>query len=263
MIRYQILNRLLWGIIALCALAVSLMGLLNTGIYQSFAKSDLISGLIAQDLISLLVAISLIYFSLFSKAIGIKKLVIILGMIGYLFYGYGIYVMELFYNAFYFVYMVIFGLSFYSIVVGIVAIDINLRSKVEVNRTILILSALFLFMNPLIFYPLWITEILPYILERQRPEVFYSVYILDLCLIMPAMVIVGVMALKNSGWALLLLPALLVWGFILLFAVALGGMIQWIRDQTVSLEEISFYLVLSLIFIGLIAAYFRRLKISF
>ena len=156
--------------------------------------------------------------------------------------------------------MGIFGLSFYSIIVGITAIDKDLWLKIQVSRIIRIPAASFLLLNPMIFYPLWIAQILPFIQSGQRPDVFYSIYILDICFIMPAMAIVGIMALKNNGWGIMLLPALLIKGFTLLFSVALGGIISWIKDQAYNYGEITFYLILSIVFLGLVITYFRNLK---
>lgn len=261
MIHHQKTNRISWLIIAILSFIASITGVITPTIYQPFVKSTLIPGLISQDLITILAAGALLFFSLFPQTIHLKKLVLVLGILGYLFYGYGIYVIEQFYNVFYPLYMGIFGLSFYSIIAGITAIDKGLWLKIQVSRIIRIPAASFLLLNPMIFYPLWIAQILPFIQSGQRPDVFYSIYILDMCFIMPAMAIVGIMALKNKGWGLMLLPALLIKGYTLLFSVALGGSILWIQNQDGNIGEIIFYLVLSFIFLGLAIIYLHRLKI--
>jgi len=262
MIHYQKTNRTLWFIIALLTIVASVNGLIFPEIYQPFVKPAQLPGLVSQDLMSLIAALALFLFSFFSRSIDARKLVIAVGILGYLFYAYGIYVIEQFYTVWYFLYMGIFGLSFYTIFTGILAIDSSLWINIRVSRKVHIISAIFLLLIPFIFYPLWIMQIVPLIRESQRAGVFYSIYILDLCFILPAMIVIAIMSLKNRGWAILFQPALLFWGGMLLFSVALGGFIHWIQEHTINMKETTFYFVLSMVFLRLTVMYFRKLQFN-
>jgi hypothetical protein len=258
---YQKIDRYLWLVIAVLCLIGSLTGLIHPDIYQNFVNSDLLPGLTSQDLISAGSGCILLFYSLSSKSIDYRRQIIIIGILGYLFYAYGIYVIEQFYNMLYILYMGIFSLSFYALISGLIGIDSGLWFNLRISGSIRVLSAIFLFLNPLVFYPLWISQIISFIVEGRQPVAFYSVYILDLCFVMPAMVIVATMAFKKKGFGILLQPSLLIWGFILLFSVALGGLVGLIQNGSINLGETGFYLALSLVFLGLAILYFRHLKI--
>jgi hypothetical protein len=78
----------------------------------------------------------------------------------------------------------------------------------------------------LLFCPLWIGRLLPLMHSGQKPDALYSIFILDLCFVMPAFVIVAVLTAQNKGLGLLLTPVLFVKGFTLLFSVALGSLFK-------------------------------------
>lgn len=58
---------------------------------------------------------------------------------------------------------------------------------------------------------------MPLIQTATRVEYFYSIYIMDMAFVFPALIILGVLAAKQRGLGLLLLPVAFVKGFTLLF----------------------------------------------
>ena len=96
------MNKLLWSITALCSFAAALVGVLNPGIYSRVISSDMMPAVMGQDLMTILAAIIILVLTFLTKANDSKKQVIILGIIGYLFYAYGIYVIERLYNGLYY-----------------------------------------------------------------------------------------------------------------------------------------------------------------
>jgi hypothetical protein len=59
-------------------------------------------------------ALCLLYLALTTRSDRIRRQIIALGLLGYLFYAYGIYVIERAYNGLYLVYMAIFALAFWA-----------------------------------------------------------------------------------------------------------------------------------------------------
>jgi len=116
-------------IVSLLALFAGLSGLLNKNLYTEVFLAGtiskfLVSGSIAQDIISVPLGLLLAVLSLlFLKQPGYKTFIAILGLAGYFFYGYGLYTMQGQYTSIYLVYLAVFGLSLYSIIWGLISFE--------------------------------------------------------------------------------------------------------------------------------------------
>jgi hypothetical protein len=107
-------HKVLWVTLGLFAVGVSFVGIVTKAeIYNSLVEERLIPGTYGQDIISLVAGVLLIVFAFLAKDKQIKLQVVILGLLGYFFYAYGIYVIERVYNSLHLWYMAIFTLSFW------------------------------------------------------------------------------------------------------------------------------------------------------
>jgi hypothetical protein len=262
MIRKLGVNKILWFLDALLSLIAALIGVFNPGIYSKVISTELMPGVISQDIITIIASIAILLCIFRTKEKGAIMQIIILGIIGYLFYGYGIYVIERVYNILYFVYLAIFGLSFYSIVYGVANIRPEIKQQVKLPKIMRNVAVGFSLFIPLLFYPLWTTMLLPLIRTGQKIEFMYSIYIMDICFVLPAFIIIAIMTAKSQGLGLLLTPTLFIKGFTLLFSVALGGILKPFFNQTGGMGEIGMYLGLSVVFLALTVVYFRNLKVN-
>jgi hypothetical protein len=256
------MNKMLWIITALCSFAAALVGILNPVIYSKVINSEIMPAVMGQDLMTVLAAILILILAVLTKAGDSKKQVIILGILGYLFYAYGIYVVERIYNVLYYLYIVIFGLSFWSLVYGVLKIrgeDVQIIYVPALMRNI---SAGFSFLVALVFTILWVMQLLPLVITGEKIEFMYSIYILDLCFIMPAFVIVGVLVLRKARLGLLLVPAMFVLGFTLIFSLVLSESLKPLFNDATSVGGIIPNLVLSLLFLVLACLYLWKLKFS-
>lgn len=152
-------NRILWVSVALLSLVAAFIGVANPGLYSQVVSTEMMPGVLSQDLITIVSSIVVLFLTVRIKEEDSIKQIVILGIIIYLFYGYGIYVIERIYNVLYFVYMAIFGLSFYSIIYSVANIRKEMLPKIQLPKTIRFVSVGFLLINPLIFYPLWALHI--------------------------------------------------------------------------------------------------------
>ncbi|MBN2411787.1 hypothetical protein JXQ31_08845 [candidate division KSB1 bacterium] len=255
--------KILWFSTAFLAFITALAGVVYPGIYYMVVSTKILPGVLSQDLMTL-VASALVLFLVFRMKENDKiKQIVILGILGYLFYGYGIYVIERLYNILYLVYMAIFGLSFYTLIFSITEIRKETLQKVKLPGAIRIISVVFLLFNPLIFYPLWISQLLPLIRFGQKIEFMYSIYILDLCFIMPAFVMLAVMTARNKGLGLVLTPALFVLGFTLLAPLAVGEFLKpLLFHQPMDTAGMWLFLCLSILFLSLAVICCRKLVIN-
>ena len=124
------------------------------------------------------------------------------------------------------------------------------------------ISAGFSLLVAVVFNILWIIQLLPLVQSGEKIEFLYSVYILDLCFIMPAFVIIGIMAAKKAVLGLLLIPAMFILGFILIISLAVSETVKPLYDLTINTGGLVPSLVLSTLFLVLAALHLRKLKIN-
>lgn len=237
--------------------------MLNPEIYQQVVSKDIVPGVFSQDLMTIPASITVLLLTSRIKEEDFIKQAVVLGILGFFFYGYGIYTIERLYNVLYLLYMAILGLSFYSIIYSLSNIRKENLQMLEVPKIVRFVSVAFLLVNPLIFYPLWISQLLALLMTGEKIEFLYSTYILDLCFIMPAFIIAAVVAARRDVMGLLLTPALFVMGFTLLAPLALSEFLKpLLYDLSMDTAEMGLFLLLSILFLILIVAYSWSLKIK-
>jgi hypothetical protein len=211
----------------------------------------MLPGTIAQDAITILASLVLVFLSLTIADKKIKQQIVALSLLAYLFYGYGIYVIEQLYNSLYLLYMAICALAFWSIVYGVVYINKNAVQQMNMPKPVRFLSIGCLFGIPVLFYVLWIGQLLPLMRTGDKIEFTYSIFILDMVFVLPAFMVTAVLLIKKNAFGLLFAPILFIKAFTLLFSVGVGGLFQLFYLQAVAVGEIVFYMLLSIIFLAL------------
>lgn len=262
MIRNPNENKVLWRLTAVLSLITALVGVFNPGIYSKVVRTDLIPWVFGQDMMTIVASVIILLLTIRIKKEDSKKQIVILGILGYLFYAYGIYAIERVYNELYYFYLAIFGLSFWSIVYGVASIRQEILQKVELSGLMRNISSGFSLFVALVFNALWIIQLLPLIQTGEKIEFLYSVYILDLCFIMPAFMILGIMALRKAGLGLLLIPAMFILAFTLIFSLAVSEMVKPLYDLTITIGGLGPSLILSILFLILAALHLRKLKLD-
>jgi hypothetical protein len=86
MMRNPVQNRILWIVTAALVLAASLAGVINPSIYSKVITEALLPGVVAQDAMSVVAAIVLLALAITAKPSAFNAQIIILGILGYLFY---------------------------------------------------------------------------------------------------------------------------------------------------------------------------------
>lgn len=235
-------------------------GILHPAWYAGLVPGNLIPGVVSQDMVTVPLALSLIVSAFRPRGLEGRNRIAVLGVLGYIFYAYGIYTIERVYNLLYFAYLALFSLSFFVGMAGI--FEACKATRVSLPRPLRYVSAVFLGFNPLLFFPLWISQLLPLLRGRNRIDSIYSIYILDLASVMPAFVILAVLVLRNRSPALLLTPALFIKGFTLLFSAALGGLLKPFYGQVADAGEIALYLGLAMGFLALTVVLLRDIRLE-
>lgn len=253
-------NKLIWFVVFIGALIASIAGVLDTGIYAKVVSKEILPGAYSQDLITVVSSILAIVLLIPTKEKHVKRQIIILGLLGYLFYGYGIYVIERAYNLYYLLYMAIYTLSFWAIVYGLASLKKEVLARAVLPKKLKNISAGGALLQPIIFYPLWISMLVPLMQTGNQIDQLYSIFILDLCFIMPAFAILAYYTFRNKAIGLVLLPAVYLFGFVLIFSLALGELVKPNFGLPIKYDSLWQSLILSLFFLILGTIHLWKLK---
>jgi hypothetical protein len=243
------LNRLLWAVTGGMSVVAAGTGITVPTLYDGLVSVELLPGALAQDLISVLAGAALVVIAAVARPAWPRQQLLALGLLGYLFYAYGIYVIERAYNGLYLVYLAIFALAFWSLVYGAAKVRRDLLAGARLTRGLRIVSASGALLQPLMFYPLWIAMLLPLMREREQIDSLYSIFILDLGFIMPAFLILAVLVFRDRGVGLVFLPALYVLGFTLIFSLALAELVKPMFGTSPDAPALAAATVLSTLFL--------------
>ena len=254
-------------LIALSALVASVVGLIHPAIYKPLVVDRKVPFIFSQDLITIMVVVVFL-FIVIGKKMSVKADIARVGIIAYLFYAYGQYVIGTLYNHLYFLYLAIFSLSIFYLICAFISIDYE-KLELSMPRPLRIVIATYCGAMPFIFAPQWISKILQSIQANSIPEsdIMFSfnraVYILDLCLILPVCVIASVLIYREKILGLVLGGVLQIKGFTLLLFVALGYIFQpLLFHQTMDLGNVVLYSAVSFLFLVLTVLYFIYTKVK-
>lgn len=131
----KLTNRILTGIIAALALFASVSGVFNTSIYGELLlngtmSDSLVFGSVVQDIITIPSSLLLLILSVHQiRRKNLKVQILMSGLIAYLFYGYGLYTIQGQYTSLYFIYLAVFGMTFYTLIFNV----IYLAARMGVN----------------------------------------------------------------------------------------------------------------------------------
>lgn len=244
-------NKILWGITAVLALIAALSGVLFPRMYDGVFAPEFIPGAWPQDILTVFICLGLLYAIGKVRKEKLKLQVVILGIIGSFFYLYGIFTIERVYNFLYLLYAAIFSLSFWSILHTLMDMDQARLRTVTLPPAISRISAGFAIGIAFLFSILWILALVPLMREHRRIEYLYSIYILDLCFVMPAFLITSVLTLRKHPVGIILLPAVNIVGFFVIFPLGLGEIAKPFHGQIPNYGSMSVSFAFSALMLGM------------
>jgi hypothetical protein len=252
-------NKILWFLNGLLALLAAVVGVANLDIYDGVVGSEILPGVLSQDILTILAALLLLFLTFRSRDGAAREQIVILGILGYIFYAYGIYAIEQVYNSLYFLYLALLGLSFYTLIYSVASIHRQLLLQVAVSDRVRRLGVGYSLFIAIFFSLIWVMQLVPLLQTGDRIDNLHSIFILDLSFIMPAFAILAIMAARKQGLGLLLTPALYVLGATLLFPVGLGELFRPYFDGAVNTADAALFLGISALFLIMAIVYLRAL----
>lgn len=254
-------------VMSVLAIFAALAGILDDGIYdQAIAtgihSEDLMPGTLSQDIVSVAAAALLILLAVaFLSSPSQRVFVVMLGLSGHFFYGYGLYAIQGLYTSVYLAYLAVFGLSTYILIYGLTSFESEAGDLYRLSGRLRKSIAAFLFLIVLVFVPLWLAALIPHTTDHTRPEV-YGVFVLDLCLIMPALGLIGIQLVRNRPFGNILAGVALVWVVTLILSVALGESFAPLYDMSANYGMIAIYGAVVTVSLALSICYLRNLRRS-
>ena len=204
------------------------IGIFNPEIFHDndFVKS----AWYANDWVTLAVVVPVLIIALvLSKNVDFKPKLIWLGLMGYLFYNYAFYLFGAAFNNIFLLYVAIYTLSFFSLILGLMALPI--KNIIGTSRILRGVSFFLLLISAM----LCLVEIPPcftFITTGAMPEIVLKsqihtsiVYALDLSFVVPVMVLAAMLLWQNKAWGIVLSAMMLVkcftYGLVLSFGTIL------------------------------------------
>ena len=260
--------RVLSSLIAALAFVCSAIGIFHPVIYKPIVLDRNIPFIFAQDLISAIAAVVLLIIILFGKKRLVKLDIVRTGIVSYLFYAYGQFVLGTLYNPFYFLYLAIFSLSIFYFIAAFTGIEYQ-TLKLDIPKPLRIVIAVYCALIPIIFAPQWILSVIESIQAHLRPEADsmfsfnVAVYIMDLSFVLPVCAIASVLIFRNKILGLILGGILSIKGFTLLAFVALGFIFQpLLFRQNMDVGNVILYSLVSIVFLVLAILFFANTKVK-
>jgi hypothetical protein len=217
-------------LVALLALYASLRGLLDEQLYLQaisagvFAKTLLAATRLQDQLAIPFAGLLLILSVKYLLSQEVKTFIAMLGLVSNFLYTYGLLVITGNFTTIYLAYMGIFGLAIYCLLLGLTSFKPGLISQIQLPTWLARSIALFFGIIVCLFIPMWIGALLPLTRQHSRPDI-YAVFVLDLCVVLPALAITAFQLGRHRPFSFILAGVVLVKIVTLLLPVALGELL--------------------------------------
>ncbi len=223
---------------ALLAVALSIAGLARPALYQPMTPDRLMPGAMSQDAISLAAALGLLALARPLARGGSQRAWLVwLGLVGYLGYAYGLYAFETLVNPLYLGYVASFGLALWALFAFFARADLAGPSPRRPPRRLT--AGLFALLAAL-FLALWLSILLPAMATRIPPD-GATIFVFDLAIALPALVVCAVLLWRRARWGDLLALPLLVKVGTLGLSVLIGTLIAPAWGMPVAAGEVATY----------------------
>lgn len=264
-------SRVLAALIAVAALAASAIGVLHPAVYARVVLDRELPFLLAQDLVSGVAAAALLALTVLGRWRSAKVGVVRTGLVGYLFYAYGMYVLGTLYVPLYFLYQAIFGLSIFYLIATFAGARRERPDRPDwpslgAPRWLRLVLATACAAIPILFAPQWVAAMWRAMQAGTRPDAdaifsfMYPVYILDLCFVLPVCALTSIALFRNRPSGLLLAGVLQINGFVLILSVALGFLLQPLFHEGLRVADVVQYCAVTLVLLALAILYLARVQ---
>jgi len=193
--------------------AVTIYGV---GVYKHMSADVAIQG-IAQDYVTLFIAIPALLFALFlTRKRTLKSKYLLAGILSYFFLTYLFYMNMAMYNALFLVYIVLTGTSFFALTLTLLSIEIDKLPTTFNEKTPVKLIGGFLIFTATSIAILWLSILVPPLLDTTIIPLSVEHYTtltvqgFDLSLFHPLIFVAGLLLIKKNKFGYLMAPVALI-----------------------------------------------------
>jgi len=186
-------------------IAATCTGIFVTGFYAKETMNWQVQS-VGQDWVNLFIVVpSLILSAFFSYRKSKIAGLLWAGVVTYIFYTFIIYCFAVHFNRLFPLYCLILGLSFYSLLWFSYSQARHPAIYVMSNNIVSRITGIYFLILSLIFYFLWLSEIIPAMIKGTVPASLHStglltnpVHVLDLSILLPGIFIIGLLVLRRN-----------------------------------------------------------------
>lgn len=246
---------------------VSCIGLFTPDFYASETLNWQAQSL-GQDMIDLFfIAPCLLISSILAYRNNRSAMMIWGGVALYLTYTFILYCFDVHFNKLFLAYCLDLGLSFYSLIYFLF-IQLKTNRKVQLeNKFLTTFIGLYFILLAVLFYMLWLSEIIPAILQKTIPKsvtdagLFTNgVQVLDLAILLPAIFITGFGLLKRKSFGYILTPVILTFFILMDITIGLLAFVLKTKGLEGNLFLTAIMAVLALFSLALLVLFLKNLK---
>ncbi len=229
---------ILWLSIPLALLVsyASITGMTTAGFYAT-ETPDWQAQSYGQDLVDLFLIVPCLLITAFlvwQKRKG--ALFLWAGVVTYLLYTFLIYCMAVHFNRLFIVYCLVLGLSFYSLLWFLLSQMKDPPLAENFRNVPRRFTGIYFIILSLLFYFLWLSEIIPAILAGGIPKSLKDtglatnvVHVLDLSVFLPGILITGILLLRSKTAGFVMAPVLL--SFFVLMDITIGTLVLTMKQR--------------------------------
>ena len=226
-------------LLAVCVAVVSICGSFVKKTYERETESLAAQG-IGQDLVDLFLVVPLLLISLVFVRRGSRTAFFLFGgTVFYIMYSFVIYAFGVHFNYLFLLYCATLGLSLYLFIFYITEFSGESVESWFAERTPIRLTGIYLIVVALLFYLIWLKDLVPPILQGTIPASVAKdslqvnpVHVIDISFALPGLIVTALLLMRKRRLGYILAPMLLI--FIVILTIALAAMIVMLFSRGIS-----------------------------
>ncbi len=240
-------------------------GVFVSGLYRD--TPNFAAQAVGQDLVSLFVVLPTLLISAFlAKRGSTRARLVWLGVMVYLVYSYVIAAFDARFNSLFLVYVALLGCSLFALIGGLATSNTNATKTLFTDKTPVNTVSIYLGILAVLFYALWLSEIVPALLSGTIPQSVVvngtptnSVHVLDMVWVLPSLLLTAVGLRRH--WALAYTLAGMGLTYLVLLSLAVISMVVSMLQagQAVTAPEAAIFATLFVTSLGMLVWYLRGL----
>jgi hypothetical protein len=235
-------------------------GLLYSWIYDPFVKGQIVPMLLGQDLLSLLSVPVLIGAVFLTRRKVMMGPVIWTGILLYITYAYALLAFGAVYTSLFLLYIALMGLSIYSMIILVSTIDDEMYQDRLAAMGSVKAKGIYLISLGTVVGIVWILILLRTMITSQPIIGINTVYVLDLTILLPAFILVGIRQLRRIAWRYFLAEVLFVKAVTLGLAIILGNLFSIASGWPVNIGLFGLFGLFTILAGGLLFMDFHKLS---